>query len=116
MITIDFNNKLRKLQELIKKKPALSTGGIILLVLLVVGIIFLFNGESAESSIPTYEVKQGPLKISVAETGTIQPKEKIIVKNQVEGQTTIVYLLDEGTKVRKGDLMMELDSSSLFDK
>jgi HlyD family secretion protein len=116
MITIDYNNKLRKLQELMKKRPALSTGGIILLVLLVVGIIFLFNGESAESSISTYEAKQGPLKISVAETGTIQPKEKIIVKNQVEGQTTIVYILDEGTKVRKGDLMMELDSSALSDK
>src|SRR4030043_576215 len=116
VITIDYNNMLRKLQELIKKSPALSTGGIILLILLVVGIIFLFNGESAESRIPTYEVKQGPLKISVTETGTIQPKEKIIVKNQLEGQTTIVYLLDEGTKVKKGDLMMELDSSSLSDK
>jgi HlyD family secretion protein len=116
MITIDYNDKLRKLQELIKKRPALSTAGIILLILLVVGIISLLNGESAESSIPTYEVKQGPLKISVTETGTIQPKEKIIVKNQVEGQTTIVYLLDEGTKVKKGDLMMELDSSSLSDK
>lgn len=116
MITIDYNNKLRKLQELIMRRPALSTGGIILLVLMIVGIIFLFNGESAESSIPTYEVKQGPLKISVTETGTIQPREKIIVKNQVEGQTTIVYLLDEGTKVKKGDLMMELDSSSLSDK
>jgi HlyD family secretion protein len=115
MITINYN-KLQKLQDLIKRRPALSTGGIILLVLLIVGIIFLFNGESAESSIPTYEVKQGPLKISVTETGAIQPREKIIVKNQVEGQTTIVYLLDEGTKVKKGDLMMELDSSSLSDK
>src|SRR4030043_347548 len=115
MITINYN-KLQKLQELIMKRPALSTGCIILFVLLIVGIIFLFNGEDAESSIPAYEVKQGPLKISVTETGTIQPKEKIIVKNQVEGQTTIVYLLDEGTKVRKGDLMMELDSSALSDK
>ena len=55
-------------------------------------------------------------KISITETGTIQPKEKIIVKNEVEGSTTIAYLVDEGTKVKKGDLMMELDSSTLSDK
>jgi HlyD family secretion protein len=105
-----------ELKEIIKKKPAVSAAGIIVLVLLVWGGISLISGGSAESSIPTYTVKQGPLKISIVETGTIQPREKLIVKNQVEGQTTIVYLADEGTKVKKGDLMMELDSSSLSDK
>jgi HlyD family secretion protein len=110
------HDKLKKLQEIMKKRPTASAAGIIILVLLIWGIISLISGESAESSIPTYTVKQGPLQISITETGTIQPKEKIIVQNQVEGQTTIVYLLDEGTEVKKGDLMMELDSSTLSDK
>jgi HlyD family secretion protein len=124
MITLNYNklkeiinpNSLQRLKELMKRKPIASVAGIIVALLFVWGFISLITGGSAESSIPTYEVKQGPLRISVTETGTIQPKEKIIVKNQVEGQTTIVYLLDEGTKVKKGDLMMELDSSTLSDK
>jgi HlyD family secretion protein len=105
-----------KLQEVIRKRPGLSVAGVAVLVLVAWGLLSLFTGKDAESSIPTYAVKKGPLKISITETGTIQPKEKIIVKNQVEGSTSIVYLLDEGTKVKQGDLMMELDSSSLSDK
>jgi HlyD family secretion protein len=80
------------------------------------GVISLFTDEDAQSSINTYAVKQGPLKISITVSGSIQPKDKEIIKNQVEGQTAITYLVDEGIKVNKGDLMMELDSSSLSDK
>lgn len=109
-------SKFNKFQEIIKKRPGLSVAGVAVLVLVAWGLLSLFTGNDAESSIPTYVVKKGPLKISITETGTIQPKEKIIVKNQVEGSTSIVYLLDEGTKVKQGDLMMELDSSSLSDK
>ncbi|NLA76074.1 MAG: HlyD family efflux transporter periplasmic adaptor subunit [Deltaproteobacteria bacterium] len=58
-------------------------------------------------------MKKGPLRISITETGTIQAKEKIIVKNEVEGNTSIIYIIDEGTNVKKGDLLIELDSSNL---
>ena len=104
-----------KLQEIIKKKPALSIAGLAVLVLVVWGGISLLTGGDAESSIPTYTVKKGPLKISITETGTIAPKDKIIVKNEVYGSTTVVSLVDEGTTVKKGDLMIELDSSTLSD-
>jgi HlyD family secretion protein len=105
-----------KIREILKKKPGLSIAGGAVLVLVLWGMISLLTGGDAESSIPTYAVKKGPLKISITQTGSIQPKEKIIVKNKVEGSTAIVYLLDEGTHVNAGDLMMELDSSSLSDK
>ena len=35
---------------------------------------------------------------------------------QVEGSTTIISLLPEGTKVKKGQLVCELDSSALQDR
>jgi HlyD family secretion protein len=112
-----FNyNNLQRFKELIKRKPLASAAAIMVALLLIWGFISLISGGSAESSIPTYTVKQGPLKISVTEAGTIQPAEKIIVKNQVEGTTAITYIVDEGSKVKKGDLMMELDSSTLSDK
>lgn len=112
---LKYNNLYEKIKEIFKKRPAVSIAGVAVLVLVLWGMISLFSGEDAQSSIPTYVAKEGPLKISVTESGTIQPAEKLIVKNQVAGSSTIVYLIDEGSKVKQGDLMMELDSSTLTD-
>jgi len=107
---------LSKIKEFIKKRPALSIGGFAVLVVVLWGVLTLLTREDAESSIEKYTVKQGPLKISITETGTIQPKEKLIVKNEVEGSTAITYIVDEGSTIKKGDLMIQLDSSTLSDK
>ncbi|UCC23648.1 MAG: efflux RND transporter periplasmic adaptor subunit [Planctomycetota bacterium] len=64
---------------------------------------------------PSFVVKRGPLRISVTESGTIQAREQIILKSEVEGRTTILFLVDEGTRVEKGELLVELDSSQLLD-
>jgi HlyD family secretion protein len=105
-----------KIKEFIKKRPAVSIGGIVVLGLVTWGVLSLLMDKDAESSIQKYTVKQGPLKISIAETGTIQPKEKLVVKNEVEGSTAITYIVDEGSTIKKGDLMIRLDSSTLSDK
>lgn len=107
---------LKKSKEVIKYRPAASFSGIVALALITWGLISLLSGKDARSSVQNYTVKGGPLKISITGTGTIQPKEKIIVKNEIEGSTAITYLVEEGGKVKKGDLMIELDSSSLYDK
>ncbi|MBI5724230.1 MAG: HlyD family efflux transporter periplasmic adaptor subunit [Planctomycetes bacterium] len=62
-----------------------------------------------------FKVQRGPLTISVMESGTIQNREKAIVKSAVEGRTTILTLIPEGARVTKGQLMVELDSSKLND-
>ncbi|MFH0793893.1 MAG: efflux RND transporter periplasmic adaptor subunit, partial [bacterium] len=62
---------------------------------------------------PIYEVKQGPLTISVSEAGTISAKDQVVIKSEVEGQNTIIYLMPEGKEVKKGDLLVELDASRL---
>jgi HlyD family secretion protein len=106
----------KRLLEIIKKRPAVSIGVAAFLVVAVGLVLSLLTGEDAESSIQKYTVKQGPLKISITETGTIQPKEKLIIKNEVEGSTAITYLVEEGSTIKKGDLMIQLDSSTLSDK
>jgi len=105
-----------KIKEFVKKRPAVSLGGVAFMCLIVWGFLSLLSGKDAESSIEKYTVKEGPLKISITETGTIQPKEKLIVKNEVEGSTAITYIVDEGSTIKKGDLMIQLDSSTLSDK
>ena len=65
------------------------------------------------STMPVYTVTRGGLTISVTEPGTIQNRDKEILYSRVEGRTTVVSLVDEGTRVKKGDVLIELDSSKL---
>lgn len=82
----------------------------------IAGSTYLKSDKGVINNLPTFEVQQGPLKLSVTETGTIQAREQIVVKNEVEGKTSIISLIKEGSSVKKGDLLIELDASSLVDK
>jgi HlyD family secretion protein len=108
--------KINQFLEVIKKRPAGPLGGTVCLLLIMWAVFSLFADEDAQSSVNNYTVIEGPLKISLSEAGTIQPKEKLVIKNPIEGSTAITFLVVEGNKVKKGDLLIELDSSSLFDK
>jgi HlyD family secretion protein len=92
--------------------------GIVLLLLIGIAVVaFDHSGSKAvlTGDMPSFAVKRGPLRISVTESGTIQAREQIILKCEVEGRTTILSLVEEGTRVKKGDLLVELDSSGLLD-
>lgn len=73
------------------------------------------RGSGNGGNQPLFEVAEGPLTISVTESGTVQPRDQIVIKSEVEGTTTILYLVPEGTKVQKGDLLVQLDASNLED-
>lgn len=83
------------------------------------GAVLWFGGFGADNQsvtdTPTFTVKRGPLTISVTESGTIKARDQVILKNEVEGRTSIIWLIKEGAKVKKGDLLVELDSSELVD-
>ncbi len=106
------------------KKPFLS-GKHFVLIFLVAGLsvagisavkfaAFRVNDKSG-SNVATFTVKRGPLRISVTESGTIKARDQVILKSEVEGRTTILWLIDEGVGVEKGDLLVELDASTLLD-
>ncbi|MDP8245472.1 MAG: HlyD family efflux transporter periplasmic adaptor subunit [Candidatus Hinthialibacter antarcticus] len=85
---------------------------------LAVGGYMVFSSQLADSeslNYPIYDVQQGPLTISESVAGTIQARDKVVIVNDLEGQSTILYLIPEGTKVKEGELLVELDSSSLQD-
>jgi HlyD family secretion protein len=92
--------------------------GIVLLLLIGIAVVaFDHSGSKVDLSgdMPSFTVERGPLRISVTESGTIQAREQIILKCEVEGKTTILTLVEEGSRVKKGDLLVELDSSTLLD-
>ncbi len=63
-----------------------------------------------------FEVKKGPLTISVTAKGDIKNREMVVVKCRAEGRNRIISLVDEGVFVKKGDLLMELDSSQFVER
>ncbi len=87
-------------------------------VVLLLGIYFFVGsagGEGLNADGPIFVAEKGPLTIHVTESGTIQAREQVVLKSEVEGQTTIIWLIEEGKLVKEGDLLVELDGSQLQD-
>lgn len=74
------------------------------------------DSATAEFDHPVATALRGSLTISVTEAGTIRARDQVVIKSEVEGQTTILYLIPEGVRVKEGDLLVELDTSSLQDR
>ena len=114
-LTVQINKS--KLSFLRAKLPVF----IAIIVLALIGVAAVaFNRSGSKdgsaSDMPSFTVKQGPLKISITESGTIQAREQIIIKSEVEGRATILSLVEEGTNVKQGELLVELDASRLLDE
>ena len=92
--------------------------GLVATVVIIAILISIIGsgGDNTDNEQPYFEVAKGPLTINVIEAGTIQAREQIILKSEVEGRTTILSLVPEGTRVNQGDLLIELDASNLEDE
>lgn len=73
-------------------------------------------GAKAAVELKGVRVKKGPLTISVLVRGNLSAKDAVSIKSEIEGQTTILSLIREGSIVKPGDLLCELDSSALIEK
>jgi HlyD family secretion protein len=108
------NNKVNG----VSRKPVKLVGAAVLIaaaVLVVVWLKVVRGSEDPASAMATFVAKRGPLVISVLESGAIKAKEQEVIRNEVEGRTTIVWIIPEGTRVSKGDLLLELDVSTMTD-
>ena len=66
--------------------------------------------------LPTAEVKPGKLRFAVVERGALEAVRATDLLSQIEGMTTIISIRPEGTRVKKGEVVCELDSATLRDK
>ncbi|HEX6883399.1 MAG TPA: efflux RND transporter periplasmic adaptor subunit [Planctomycetota bacterium] len=74
-----------------------------------------FSGP-ATAAVRGASVQRGPLRISVTERGNLKAADSIALKSEIEGQTTILKLVAEGTMVEEGDVLCELDATGLIDQ
>ncbi|MBX3442401.1 MAG: HlyD family efflux transporter periplasmic adaptor subunit [Planctomyces sp.] len=77
---------------------------------------FLSKKTEARPGLVYDFVKSGPFLISLTVQGQLDSQKNYSLVNQVEGTTTIISIVPEGTKVEKGDIVCELDASALWDK
>ena len=62
------------------------------------------------------EVLRGDLPISVVERGNLKAANSLELKSEIEGSTTILMLIEEGTYVEEGVLLAELDATGMVEK
>ena len=97
---------------------------VLTLVLLVGGVAAWLTWKDAgqgASTVPTWKVTRGPLRITVTEGGSLQSLKSTTIASEVEGETKIVSIVPEGSvvtpeDVTAGRILVELDASSLGEK
>ncbi|MCK5944111.1 MAG: efflux RND transporter periplasmic adaptor subunit [Planctomycetes bacterium] len=72
--------------------------------------------SKTDNRINLYTVSRENLPINVKEGGELVAVNEIEVKSQIEGSATILSLIQEGTLVKKGDKLVELDVTDLVEK
>ncbi|MBM3837936.1 MAG: HlyD family efflux transporter periplasmic adaptor subunit [Verrucomicrobia bacterium] len=102
-----------------RRKSGLSWTVLILVAVAGAFAIRAYIQKSGKPQYPPnafYEVKRGDLLISVVEDGALRAVNETIIRNNLEGVSRIIHLVPEGSHVKKGDLLVELDSSVLRDR
>lgn len=90
----------------------------------VLGLVLVSLGVAlgpwrANGAAPATEgatVRRGPLRIAVTSGGSLYPAETVKLISGVEGRTTILALVAEGTSVKKGEIVCELDATAMVEK
>jgi HlyD family secretion protein len=91
---------------------------VVLLAVLAIGIWaiskFFLNSGPIESTVPTAVVRKINLRDTVIERGTLESQQSIDIVCEMNGwDNKILFILPEGTIVRKNELVVELDSTQL---
>lgn len=94
------------------------------LILLVIAVLALagwrWQARHRASTTVTGEslltLQPADLLISITESGTLKAVQETTIIDEVDGQSRIAWVVDEGTVAKKGDLLVELDSSDLADR
>ena len=110
-------------------KSTLAKIAVLAVILVVVAggvVLFMFfnrrtaNSPAAGNKPGIYTVHRGNLPITVTESGDIKALNSTDIKSEVEGRTTIISIVDEGTIITPEDVnnkvLAELDSSSIKEK
>lgn len=81
-----------------------------------VAVWLVSGGDGAEATEPTFVVAEGPLTIGITASGSVQSRDKVVLRSELEGRNTILWVVEDGVSVKTGDLLVEFDAASLVEK
>lgn len=73
------------------------------------------SGKSTTTRFLTDVATKRPFRLTVRDRGEVDSLKSVTVASKVEGTTTIISIVPEGTQVKEGDLLVELDASLLVE-
>ena len=90
------------------------TGLIAFSAVILVGamIAFVANAMSSRKTRPklTHKITRGDLVITVTEQGMLESSVNTEIKSQVRGRNTVIWVIESGSVVKKGDVLLEMDT------
>ena len=96
-------------------EPGRATRGVLLLCLLAglaAAAVLTVRAMQSEETGPrlTHVVTSGDLRVTVTEQGTLESAENTEIKCRVRGRNTVIWVVDSGTYVEEGDVLLRLDT------
>lgn len=81
------------------------------------GLVMAFIGRGKPAqAYSSYQVTRGDFLVSVVEGGTLEAVNEVVVRSEVEGTARLIFIVPEGSYVKKGELVAELDASASEDE
>lgn len=71
------------------------------------------SGGSADASVDIALAQTRTFEISTIAMGELEAKQRVELRSEVERQTTIVEIVDEGSRVEMGDTLVRLNSDEI---
>lgn len=102
-----------------RRRHRVLATGVILLGLLTAGAYGLrtwIAGPQAAREVTYFTVEPRSFQVELREKGELRAAKSTDVISEVEGRSTIIHLIPEGTVVKQGDLLVELASNQINDR
>ena len=74
------------------------------------------GGDGSDETTPVFTVAEGPLTIGITASGSVQSRDKVVLRSELEGRNTILWVVEDGVSVKTGDLLVEFDAAALVEK
>jgi HlyD family secretion protein len=71
------------------------------------------SGSNREQTLDSYLVTQTSFEVTTTSSGELEAKNEIEVRSELENSSTIVEVVDEGKVVKKGDVLVRLNSDQI---
>jgi HlyD family secretion protein len=103
-----------------KPRFSLSRGRIAVVAAVALGVAAVLAARKWSAPPPEtaqfYKVRRGNMTVSVVEGGALKAVKESIIRSEFEGISRIISIVPEGSYVKAGDVLVELDSSELKDR